>query len=149
MLCFRAELTGGECADDFSEAAIGADGSFLDKSDAKRRAAFELLYDSQERCGFAAADSYVKVLAAGRCKPIQYFAQCKDDRYTEWLAGMEATDFNGDGNISAKEHFRSENKHILELMSQKVNETALSKLQQLNTGQVQGSFASEETQDAQ
>lgn len=62
---------------------------------------------------------------------------------------MEATDFNGDGNISAKEHFRSENKHILELMSQKVNETALSKLQQLNTGQVQGSFASEETQDAQ
>jgi hypothetical protein len=61
---------------------------------------------------------------------------------------MQSTDFDGDGNISDIEHLRSENKHILELMSQKVNETALSKLQKLNIGQVSESFASDETQDA-
>jgi hypothetical protein len=62
---------------------------------------------------------------------------------------MEATDFNGDGTISAKEQHRSEKKHILELMSQKINETALSKLQQLNIGQVSGTFGSEGTQSGQ
>jgi hypothetical protein len=34
-------------------------------------------------------------------------------------------------------------------MSQKINETALSKLQQLNVGQISGSFGSEGTQSGQ
>jgi hypothetical protein len=62
---------------------------------------------------------------------------------------MEATDFNGDGTVSDIERHRSENKHILELMSQKINETALSKLQQLNIGQVSGNFGSQGTQAGQ
>jgi hypothetical protein len=57
MLCFREELPSGECSNEFSEAAIGLEGSLLDTDDSFRRAAFEVLYASNSRCGFTAADS--------------------------------------------------------------------------------------------
>jgi hypothetical protein len=80
MLCFREELleTDNECKVHFDELAIGVDGSKLDSDDGKIQDAFQLLYSNlTSECGFLKAGSKVNALAAGRCKPERFYAQCK------------------------------------------------------------------------